>query len=168
MNEYEKMVPVELRMIVEGAIGEARKNIGKVKQLAMVAFVGRLDDFECAILLLEGLGTKQNAADALAKFARAKDADFILHICEMHMLRTDAKTEAEAREIQRHADKVGVSNMPGNVEGVCFQVETGAGMFLAFCEIEQVDGRRTFGPAEFEYKPGYRGRFANILPKDKR
>jgi hypothetical protein len=168
MNEYEKLVPAECRLIVEAAIEQTRENLTKVDELAMCAFVGNFDASECAILLLEGLPGKQHAADVLAKFARSQDADFILHICEMYMLKTQALNEAEAREMEKQAQKIGVKNMPGNVEGVCFQLETGAGMFLAFHQFENVNERKTFGAVEFKYMPNYRGRFANLLPKAKR
>ena len=167
MNEYEKLVPVECRSLVEGAVNEARRNMARVNRLAMVALVGNFDSNEFAVLLLEGSGSKQDAADALAKFARSKDADFILHISEMYMVSTSAKTDAELRELEKHANKVGVKNMPGNIEGVCFQLETGAGHFLAFGEFSKTNGRKTFGAVEFKYMPGFRGRFGNLLPKTK-
>lgn len=166
MSEYEKLVPAECRQIVDGAIEHTREVLESKGSIPMVAFVGSFS--ECSILMLDGARDKQTAANLLAKHVRMMDADFVLHICEMYMLKSTAKSADEAREIEKQAQKVGVMNMPGHVEGVAFQLETGAGHFLGFMEFETANDRKTFGNVELEYLPGYTGRFANLLPKSKK
>lgn len=166
MNDYEKLVPLECRQLVEMAIGQARENLSIHGHLAMVAFVGAFGD-GCSIMMLEGMGTKAKAAQALAQFVRQQDPDYVLHICEMYMLKMKAKTAEEARELEREANARGVKAMPGSVEGVAFQLETGMGHFLMYCELETKGKLKTFTKNEFMYLPNYRGTFANLLPKAK-
>ena len=167
MSEYEKLVPVECRHIVANAMETARDNLAHYSRLQTLAIVGSLTDLQLAVLALELLPSKTDAAEALGKFARMHDADFVLFISEMWMLNMKVASKEEALEIEREARRVGVANMPGRIDGVTFQLETGVGHFLGSAEIIKRDGVRTFENPPMEFVPDYRGRFAHVLPKSK-
>jgi hypothetical protein len=169
MNDYETLVPAECKAIVEHAIEQSREHMRKFGRVATVAFVGSINDDECSIgiIALESLPNKAKAAQALGMVVREKDADFVLFVSEMYMLEANAKNMEEARAVEREAERVGVKNMEGRIDGIMFQLETGIGHFMGTSEVKEADGVRSFETPTMELIPNYKGTFANLLPKKK-
>jgi hypothetical protein len=169
MNDYEKLVPAECKAIFEHAIEQSREHMRKFGRVAMVAFVGSVNDDECSIgiVALESLPNKAKAAQALGMVVREKDADFVLFVCEMYLLETKAKNMEEARALEREAERVGVKNMAGRIDGIMFQLETGIGHFMGTSEVTTTGDVRSFETPKMQLIPNYKGTFANLLPKKK-
>lgn len=115
MNQYEKLVPEELRFMIETMAGTARGHIERDGKLSPMAFIGKFDG---QAVLLGGLGNigKDKAAAAMRKTAKEIDADFVLHIDEAWTTSTrDPKEVERLREQYKE-----VRLMPGRVDVVMF------------------------------------------------
>lgn len=165
MNDYEKYVPIELRLLVDALTRQARANLEKDGYLAPVAFVGRLDG---EIRVCAGLNrlTKDEGANAIRRIAKKHDADFVLWIDEAWMKEFKASSLSEARRIR---DEIGgeVRDIPGRIDVVMFTLHTRACVFAASPVRETLAGnpeKYTFGAVEFDKPHAAEGRFMSLLP----
>jgi hypothetical protein len=160
MNQYETLVPVELRNYVEAMATVARENLERDGHLTPVAFVGTLDGHGT---MLGGLSTlnKDRAAREIARFAKQLDADFILHIDEAWIATTTSEADVEKLRAQYGE----VQHIPGRIDAVMFQLETRIGFFLGYPTREPKGETFTFGPIKMEFMKGGHGRFVGLLPQ---
>lgn len=164
MNDYEKYVPIELQLLVDMLIRQARANLEKDGFLTPVAFVGRLDG---TIWVCGGLNrlTKDEGANAIRRLAKKHDADFVLWIDEAWLKEFKAASMDEARRIR---DEVGgeVRDIPGRIDVVLFVLHTRACVFAAHAVRKTLEGRPgyTFGAVEFDKPTAAEGRFMSLLP----
>lgn len=165
MTDYEKFVPIEIRMLVDAFAQQARINLEKDGYLEPVAFVGRLDG---EVRICAGLSrlTKDDGARFVRSMAKKHDADFALFIDEAWLRQFHAGSIGEARRIR---DEVGgeVRDMPGRIDVVMFNLQTYAGVFAAHAEripLERAPGKYTFGMIEFDRPELAEGRFVSLLP----
>ena len=159
MNEYEKLVPVELRGYIDGIVELARNNIERDGVLAPVAFVGTIGG---NITVIGGLAyiEKDDAAKMIRKAAKQTKADFVLHVDEGWLKHATSKAEVDALK-ENHGQ---VRDMPGRVDVVMFSLETRMGQFFD-APVRQPHGETyTFGELKMQLMPDAEGRFMGLLP----
>lgn len=158
-DEYEKLVPLELRNYVEAMATVARENLERDGKLTPVAFIGTMDGNGTMLGGLAGLG-KDGSARAIRAFAKKLDADFVLHIDEAWTTSTTDKDEV-ARLREKYKE---VRLMPGRVDCVMFQLETRVGQFMGLPTREPFGETFTFGPINMQFMDHGEGRFVGLLP----
>jgi hypothetical protein len=164
-DDYERLVPAELRELVSSIVEVARGMLEKDGALQAVAFVGRLEPRNVGILGVGPLRNGSAAVTLIRAMADERNADFVLFVSEAW---TFEGPKEEAEKLRAQYDEV--QHIPGRIHAVMFALHTHVGFFVGDAERETVDEaakRYTFGEIVFRMAQLGEGCMASMLPRKK-
>lgn len=159
--DLRKCLPDRLATIVLNLVDKAGEQIAVYPELVPVAFIGNTRGALICGLDFSSEEAKLCSVEAVRQTARSHEADFVLLVSESFMLEDDA-----AKDYMAHPGKyANVSEHPGAIDCVIFQLDTLAGNYTGRAVIETLPKGRRLGATEFLRADSSSGRLAGLLPR---
>ncbi len=160
-NKLPEQLPEKLRGNIEGVIKQAQESVGEEEMIMPMAFIGNDEKVTVCALDFHNDEAKTYCANMIRKLAKEMNAEFVFFVSESWMSKL---SEAEMKMHERTGMRV--SERHDRIDCVLFQLESVYGNYMAMCEIEMKDGKRTIKDPEFSKHDtgGMTGRLMNLLP----